>query len=195
MEQDLVFPEGLAVKATTDQGIARAWVKEMGERHAILADVPTLVFRGSTLYVLTEGGAPVSLTCWYFGRKKSTVWRPYANFYTVYTAARRRREGLATVLVRYVRQKAIESGCRRMKSLAGTMAGLCFHASFSDLLWGLRNDRPEQREVVVDTPLVELPAYAHTVPPSVLFQRTDAARPLSLEEVLEELGDQKLRYD
>lgn len=185
----------LSVREVSESSEAKLWVAKCGERHDVLSDVSTLVFRGSTLYVLLDGETPVSYTVWYFGKKKSTVWRPYANFYTVYTVTSRRREGLATFLVNHVRVKAIESGCRRMKSLAGTMAGLMFHASFKDTLWGLRNDKLDQREVVIDTALVSVPAYFNSVPPSVLFQRIDAVKPISIDEVLKEIGDKPLRYD
>lgn len=176
----------LEVTVVTEQKEAVALVKACNERHPVLAEVGLLVWRGSPLHVLLHQGAPVSYNVTYFGRRKKNVWEPYANWYTAYTVTSLRRQGLAKHLATIVRAKAREAGCRRLKSLVGTYLGLCLHASFGDQLWGLR----DSMEVVVDTPLVALPAYHRRVPPTAL---TD--RPQTVGEVLEVLGGRALRYD
>lgn len=174
----------------SDPKEAREWLSKAGERHPVLDEVELLVFRGSALWVLHEDGTPLSYRCFYVGKKKSTIWQPYVNSYTAYTVESHRRKGLARYLSNVMRKFAVKRGCRRLKSLAGTKLGLLFHASLGDVFWGIT----ENLEVVVDSPLVDLPGYAGKVPPSA-SKTVPGARRMSLDEILGELGNCKLRYD
>lgn len=173
----------------TDPKIARGWVKACGERSPVLAEVELHVFRGATLFVEGDVDAPISLNVTRFGKRKKNAWEPYANWYTAYTVERFRRQGYAITLARHVQRAAREAGCRRLKALAGTRLGLLLHVALGDQLWGVT----DLVEVVVDTPLVHAPVYRGKSPPNAV--EGAGVEPWSLERVMSEVGDRKLRYD
>ncbi len=165
---------------------AGQWVKLSTEKHPVLSEMSMFVFRGAIMYILVEKELPISFNVTYIGKRKKNVWEPYANWYSAYTVTPRRREGHAKKLATEVRNEAISLGCRRLKSLAGTYLGLVLHESFGDQFWGIR----ENMEVIIDTPLVDMPEYSTKPPPTAITKSK-----MSLKDVLKELGDRKLRYE
>lgn len=172
---------------TTDK-LAVEWVKKCGEKHEVLSQTSLHVWRGASLWILLQNEKPVSYNITRIGKRKKNVWEPYANWYVAYTVVSLRRLGLATRLIKHVLSLAKDMGCRRMKALAGTSAGLALHASLGDQFWGLT----ENLEVVVDTPMVHLPAYLGKTPPNATTTETV---PWPLERVVQELNGRNLRYD
>lgn len=168
---------------------AREWVHKCPERSPVLAEVELHVFRGGILKVLvTDQGKPLSYNVTRLGKRKKNIWEPYANWYTAYTIERERNRGLATQLAETFKEEAVKFGCVRLKALAGTLAGLMLHNKLKDQFWGIT----EMMEVVVDTPLVPNQAYNGKRPPNAVTTDTE---PWPLERVLNELGDNPLRYE
>lgn len=175
----------MEIVVVTDSKLAASWVRRCEEKHPVLREVSTLVWRGAELSVLVEGETPLSYNVTYYGKRKKNIWEPYANWYTAYTVLANRRQGLAKRLAEASRKEAVRRGCRRIKSLAGTMLGVRLHESFGDLFWGIK----DTLEVVVDSPLVPMKEYALKRPP------TSLAEIMTAEEVIRQLADRKLRYD
>lgn len=117
--------------------------------HTVLRELGLYVFWGGHLWVGYERGMPVALTCGRIGKRKKNLWEPYLNWYGAFTVPSHRREGYATVLYRAMEAAAAEAGCRRVKSLAGSRAGLALHQALGHQCWG----KTENCEVFVDSPL------------------------------------------
>lgn len=175
------------VKAAQD--VVDAMVKLTGDRHPVLKELRRDVFYGGTVWVayLGSGGTePVSVHCTKLGKRRKNLWEPYANWYTAYTTAHRRRAGYATELYNAMECAALEAGCRRVKSLAGSAAGLALHMSLKHSCWG----KTANNEVWVDSPFPEHVAlYRGLVPP----QAPKASRMLPPE--LKFIIKEGLRYD
>ena len=167
---------------------ARGWVKAAGERSPVLAEVELHVFRGAVLTVLHDEEQPLSFNVTHFGKRRKNVWEPYANWYIAYTVEWARRRGHARTLAEIAKAEAVARGCRRLKALAGTRLGVLLHDALGDQFWGVT----DRAEVVVDTPLVQLPAYHRRTPPNAV---TDETEPWPLARVWAELGDRPLRYE
>jgi GNAT superfamily N-acetyltransferase len=190
---------GLGVLEVVDPKESRKWVRACGEKSKVLAEVELHVFRGATLWVACDGQEPVSYNVTRFGKRRKNVWEPYSNWYTAYTINSCRRRGHARRLALYVRSLARDAGCRRLKSLAGTRLGLYLHAALGDEFWGVTSSL----EVVIDTPLVLVTKCLGCVPPNAApVLREKAARdppvhidPMSLGDVLKELGERPMRYE
>jgi hypothetical protein len=163
------------------------------------AEVRMMLFRGTSFWVLMDRDAmPVSLNATHFGKRKKNVWEPYANWYTAFTRPESRRMGYAKGLGWHVRREAVEAGCVRLRSLAGTYLGYRLHRSFGDQFWGIT----DKDELVVDTPLVtdevlaargREPFPSRTTPMGARkwAQRTSPLTPTMVEAYLE----RELRYD
>lgn len=120
------------------------------ERHPVLTEVRRDVFYGGSVWVAYDAAAlPVSICVGKVGKRKKNIWEPYLNFYTAYTLPSARRKGYATALYRIMEAAALEAGCRRIKSLAGSSAGLGLHLSLGHQCWGFSDNN----EVYVDSPL------------------------------------------
>jgi hypothetical protein len=190
---------GLDVRAVTDPKESRKWVKACGEKSKVLAEVELHVFRGATLWVACDGEKLVSYNVTRFGKRRKNVWEPYANWYTAYTINSCRRRGHARRIALHVRSLARDAGCRRPKSLAGTRLGLYLHAALGDEFWGVTSSL----EVVIDTPLVMVEKCSGCAPPNAtpVFREMAArnpllyAEPMSLGDVLKELGERPMRYE
>lgn len=122
-----------------------------GKTHPVLAEAGMYMFWGATTYALYNGtrADPIALIQMKLGKRRKNVWEPYANWYGAYTREAYRRQGHATRLYRVLEQLAVDAGCRRVKSLAGSSAGLGLHASLGHQCWGLTLTG----EVFVDSPL------------------------------------------
>ena len=131
------------------QAVVNLMVFNGADKHTVLKDLRLNVFHGGHVWVLYEAEQPVSFNCTKFGKRKGNVWEPYANWYSAYTVPWERRKGHATVLYRIVEGLAAAAGCRRIKSLAGSRAGLALHHSLRHACWGLTPNN----EVWVDSPL------------------------------------------
>lgn len=119
------------------------------DNHPVLKDLSFYVFWSAHVWVAYEGDAPVSIHCTKLGKRKKNVWEPYANWYGAYTLPSERRKGHATALYRVMEAAAVQAGCRRVKSLAGSSAGLALHHSLRHACWGLTPNN----EVWVDSAL------------------------------------------
>ncbi len=180
---------GGTLTLVTDPKEARAWVKAAGERSPVLAEVELHVFRGATLYVVSDGDRPMTYNVTRFGKRRKNVWEPYANWYTAYTVTEFRRRGHAKRLAEMVKAQAAAFGCRRLKALAGTRLGLLLHVSLGDELWGVTPNN----EVAVDTPLVECADWAGRPPPNAVLG--SGTRPWTVAEVDTALRGAEMRYD
>lgn len=163
-------------------------VKMIDEKHALLNEVRMHVFRGSPLWVLIGGdGKILSLLVMHFGKQKRGIWGPYVNGLVAYTPVPLRRRGYATVLCKERERVAKELGCRRLKSLACTEAGLMLHYSLGHQMWGLS----EGDEVVINTPLVELdPAWMGKAPHGAASEQ-----PTTMEQIRKLLDGRPLKYE
>lgn len=81
--------------------------------------------------------------------KRKNAWGRYLNFYLAYTIPEHRYKGYASLLVAEIEKRAIEGGWNRMKSLAGSYAGVRLHMHFGHQFWGIA----KKGELIVDTPL------------------------------------------
>lgn len=121
------------------------------DNHPVLKEASLYSFWGAVCYVAYNGAqdAPVSIHQAKIGKRKKNVWEPYMNWYGAYTLPAYRRQGYASQLYRTVEQLAVDVGCRRVKSLAGSSAGLGLHRSLGHQCWGLT----PTGECFVDSPL------------------------------------------
>lgn len=185
----------LTVRVVTDPKEARQWVKSCGERSKVLAEVELHVFRGATLWIACKGQMPVSYNVTRFGKRRRNIWEPYANCYTLYTVLPYRGSGYARKLSLYVRSLARKAGCRRLKAHAGTRSGLALFASLGDEIWGVTS----KFEVLIDTPLVDEHRWDGCVPPNVVSalgaESVLPSKPLTLSEVLLEIGNRSMCYE
>jgi GNAT superfamily N-acetyltransferase len=131
-------------------GLEPARIAE-GRRHPVVAELDMTLFRGARCWAVYEGETITHIHASKFGKRKKNKWEPYWNWYIAYTHPDYRRQGLAKEVSVQVQEMAVEAGCVRLKSLAGTFGGLRLHMSRGDQLWGY----DERGEVVVDTPLVD----------------------------------------
>lgn len=156
-------------------------------KHPVLTELRRDVFRGGTLWVSYDiESEPASLNCTKIGKRKKNAWEPYANWYSAYTMPEQRRLGYASELYRVAEHAALAAGCRRLKSLAGSSAGLGLHAYLKHACWGLTLNG----EVFVDTPLPGFEAFyqdlgAPAQAPGELMRNSD----------IRKLIKQGLRYD
>jgi GNAT superfamily N-acetyltransferase len=81
--------------------------------------------------------------------KRKNAWGRYLNFYLAYTVPEHRYKGYASLLVEEIEQRAIAGGWNRMKSLAGSYAGVRLHMHFGHHFYGIA----KKGELIVDTPL------------------------------------------
>jgi hypothetical protein len=156
------------------------------DNHPVLKELGLYTFWGATTMVMyNEDDVPVSLNCTKIGKRKKNVFEPYANWYGAYTLPTERRKGYARELYFSMESAALIAGCRRIKSLAGSSAGLGLHMSLGHQCWG----KTANNEVWVDSPL---PEHAHLykglTPPQ-------APGPRMLVPELKQLLKQGLRYD
>lgn len=132
---------------------ARAVYKELralGVRHPVIRELELNTYRGATACVVRSGlGTPLSVHSSKIGKRRSNVYEPYMNWYIAFTLPEYRRGGLATILYRAVEAKAEASGCRRVKSLAGSAEGAWLHYSLGHKMWGAI----ETGELIVDSAL------------------------------------------
>lgn len=172
------------------QGVVNDMIKLYGaDKHPVLTELRRDVFRGGRTWVLNKDGIPTSIHCSRIGKRKKNKFEPYANWYGAYTLPAERRKGYAYRLYSHVEAEAVKAGCRRIRSLAGSSAGLGLHLALRHKCWGLTPDN----EVWVDSPL-PFPGWEEfyevgEVPPQVPRQT-----PLSLIEVHKYIRD-GLRYD
>lgn len=165
-------------------------MRYLSEGHRVLTELRRDVFYGGTVWVAWqdhEGGpVPVSIHCTKLGKRKKNIWEPYANWYSAFTLPQYRRQGHATTLYRQMEQEALAAGCRRVKSLAGSSAGLALHLSLGHQCWG----QTDNNEVWVDSPLPGCSGpYQGLAPPQAPAQRP------SPKWELAQIIKQGLRYD
>lgn len=154
--------------------------------HPVLKELRRDVFYGGHVWVMyNERGQPVSVNCTKPGKRRKNIWEPYANWYTAYTVVPLRRQGLALQLYKHVEAELEALGCRRIKSLAGSSAGLALHRAAGHDFWGCTDNN----EVYVDAPLPgSRSLYEGKTPPQVPGKRLNKAN-------VAELIKKGLRYD
>ena len=128
--------------APLDDKISRSMLS--GSRVAVMSwNVPCIG--------LMVDGELVSVNVTNFSKsKRKNAWGRYLNFYLAYTVPEHRHKGYASLLVEEIERRAIEGGWNRMKSLAGSYAGVRLHMHFGHQFWGIGK---KNGELVVDTPL------------------------------------------
>lgn len=146
-EQQIVWVPDGDVDAV--QSIVRLMRDAGAEIHPLWAEFRVYTFWGASTVVLWEGDTPISINSTKIGKRKKNIWEPYANWYAAYTLPDWRHRGYATRLFREVEDRAQTAGCRRVKSLAASRAGLGLHHHLGHTAWGLT----DKREVIVDAPL------------------------------------------
>lgn len=159
----------------------------------VLQQVDLCGFYGARCWaILHPRGFLISFNMTKLGKRKKNAWEPYANWYLAYTILSQRRKGYAKTLGYHVRGIAQEAGCVRIRSLAGSWAGLCMHASLGDHFWGLTS----KPEVVVDSPLVDR-QFPDGIPGAVRnAMRESPGEPSRItKEDIELLTGGKLCYD
>jgi GNAT superfamily N-acetyltransferase len=114
--------------------------------------------------------------------KRKNAWGRYLNFYLAYTVPEYRHQGYASRLVEHVERTAIEQGYNRMKSLAGSYAGVRLHMRFGHTFWGIA----KKGEFIVDTPLKSGDEWPEGIP---IEARNAGPNPhrMDLPEMAEEL--------
>ncbi len=159
-----------------------------GASHPVLKELGLYAFWGATTLVLRDtDGNPFSVHSSKLGKRKKNKWEPIVNWYGAYTLPMVRRNGYATALYRELERRAEVAGCRRIKSLAGSRAGLALHWSLGHECWGVT----DKGEVIVDTAFPWAIGYysAGEAPPQAL-----TLRPMSGAD-LHKLTKDGLRYD
>lgn len=174
-----------------DVPAAQAVVNAMlpfSDGHQVLKELRRDVFYGGAVWVLYAGDVPLALTCGKLGKRRKNAWEPYLNWYTAYTQPAYRRQGWAAELYLAMQTAAEAAGCRRIKSLAGSSAGLALHRSLGHQCWG----KTPNNEVWVDSPL---PASEHLYMLTKRLAPPQAPGPLMGVLEVRNLIKQGLRYD
>lgn len=168
------------------QAVVDAIQKLCYDPHPVLKDLRRDVFYGGHVWVLyNDVMQPVSVNCTKPGKRRKNMWEPYANWYTAYTVVPERRNGHAKALYKHVEAELVQLGCRRIKSLAGSAAGLALHRSVGHTCWGLTDND----EVFVDSALPGSEyLYKGLTPPQAPGHRM-------LKPVVEFFIKKGLRYD
>lgn len=123
--------------------------------HPVLKEASLYQFWGATTLVRVKKDRVISIHQSKIGKRKKNKWEPYMNWYGAFTVPDERRKGHATALYRQLEAFAVDAGCRRVKSLAGSRAGLALHRSLKHQCWGwTKND-----EIFVDSPLPGAEGY------------------------------------
>lgn len=175
-------------EVTDPAALARLMRDAGADNHPVLKELGLYAFWGATTLALWEGGVPLSVISMKLGKRKKNIWEPYANWYGAYTLPSHRRKGLATQLYREMEDRAQTFGCRRLKSLAGSRAGLGLHMSLGHQAWG----HTSNGEIQIDTPL---PIYEEFyrdkgAPPTAIARKTQIP-PGMLADIMRK----GLRYD
>lgn len=131
------------------QAVVRLMRDAGAEPHPLWAEFRVYTFWGASTVVQWEDNLPVSIHASKIGKRKKNVWEPYVNWYAAYTLSAWRRMGYATRLFREVEDRAQTQGCRRVRSLAASRAGLGLHDHLGHQVWGLT----DKDEAIVDAPL------------------------------------------
>ena len=182
----------IQIETITDTARLRGVVKAMveasgGTAHPVLKESALYMFWGALTLALWEPKRDVatSLLQMKLGKRKKNVWEPYANWYGAYTLPDRRRQGHAYRLYAEAEKAAVDAGCRRVKSLAGSVAGLGLHRALHHQCWGLTDGG----EIFVDSPLPgHEERYTGLTPPQ-------APGALMTEAELNRVALEGLRYD
>ena len=110
----------------------------------------TVALYGAPCIGLLVDGNLLSINVTAFQKSaRKNAWGRYINFYLAYTMPEYRYKGFASMLVEHIEQKALELGYNRMRSLAGSYAGVRLHMHFGHQFWGIA----KKGELIVDTPL------------------------------------------
>lgn len=184
------------IEEITDPAVLKERVKAMvaasGESaHPVLKESALYMFWGAYTLVLwsnaQQEGSPLSINQTKIGKRKKNVWEPVMNWYSAYTLPAERRRGHAYRLYAAVEGAAVAQGCRHVKSLAGSRAGLGLHRALYHRCWGTT----PTGEVFVYSPL---PGHEGLYSTGATPPQAPGTVPLSGRE-LDKLMKEGLRYD
>jgi len=175
-----------------DQRLVNLQVKRMreagAERHPVLQELGLYVFWGARVWAYVDShDVPLSIHASKLGKKKTNVWLPCVNWYAAYTLPEFRRKGYAYRLYAEMEKEAVRAGCRHVKSLAGSSAGLGLHKALGHRCWG----QVPTGEVFVYSPL---PGHEHIYPPGAVPPQAPSPKPLT-QASIDSLIRRGLRYD
>jgi hypothetical protein len=163
-----------------------------GKARMVLEEWRPNLFRGIPVFIGFRDGLPVTLNITHIGKRKTGVWEPYANCYTLWTRKDVRRQGFCHALFNHVKAQAIAAGCVRHRSLAGTYDGYAVHRAVGDEFWALT----PKNELMIDSGWVTPDGgWPTDKPPKNARLYTDRLTPLSGEELDEIVRTTKLRYE
>lgn len=191
----------MKIEQITDKLILRTILKEWKKNplttrsdKSILGDSEMLLWRGVRVLVGFVNEKPVTINITHFGKRRARgsrgVWEPRANFYTAWTKHSERRKGYARKMITHIEREAVEAGCVRLKSLAGTTLGVRFHEGLGHDMWGFN----DSKEILVNTPLVSRDRFPTEKPPMNVRKFVTRNTPLTPEEINEHIA-QGLRHD
>lgn len=110
----------------------------------------TVGLYGAPVIGLMVDNELVSVNVTAFGKgKRKNAWGRYLNCYLAYTAPQHRYKGYASILLAELECRGIEGGWNRIRSLAGSYAGVRLHLRFGHQFWGIA----KKGELIVDSPL------------------------------------------
>jgi GNAT superfamily N-acetyltransferase len=114
-------------------------------------------------------------------KKPKNAWGRYINVYLAYTVPAHRYKGYASTLVEHLEKEALAEGCTRMKSLAGSWAGVRLHMHFGHHFYGVAKNG----ELVVDTPLISGLTFPDGIPVDVRNRTVGEARLQTRDDLIE----------
>lgn len=139
----------------------RADLDDKTSRKMLTESRSVVMHWGVPVHGLFLDGELISVNVTNFSKRpRKNAWGRYLNFYLAYTAPAHRLKGYATMLASHLEAKALELGYSRMKSLAGSYAGVRLHMRMGHQFWGIG----KKGELVVDTPLAPGMAFPEGIP-------------------------------
>lgn len=156
----------------------------------VLADCDMMFFRKVSIWIGYENDELVTLNATHFGKRKSSIWEPYSNYYIAVTKMSQRRQGYARALNSMIQREAVAAGCVRVKALDGTKLGVLFSEGLGYQAWGLT----DKNELIIDHPLVDIEWPTDKIPKTAR-KWTDRLTPLNQQEIQIILETTRFPYD
>jgi len=128
---------------------------------------------------LNLNGNLISINVTNIHKRRKNAWGRYINVYLAYTLPDYRYKGYASRLITHLEETAIAGGCNRLKSLAGSWAGVRLHMHFGHTFWGIA----KTGEIVVDSPLAPGMKFPDGIPEDVRNRTVEPAHILTQSEL------------
>jgi len=164
-----------------DDKVSRAMLAESGI---------TVGLYGAPVIGLIVDNELVSVNVTAFGKgKRKNAWGRYLNCYLAYTAPQHRYKGYATILLEELERRGIEGGWNRIRSLAGSYAGVRLHLRFGHQFWGIA----KKGELIVDSPLRSGDQWPYGIPERARTAGAELTRVdlMNLEDIARVLWNEK----